>query len=305
MLERHRTALFASKRLAVSIACAGCSASPLPQPMLAIHAPEGCPEIDDPFFPQSFAEAARDAASQVDRHPVQLAYRILSAMKEPSLWCGSAPDSYRFTWMHRDSIRQPTAVRICRNGGGWTATAVRLTNGVNLAVAERNVKRLTEQEADRVLAAFERFGLWRRREAALFGYDVEYSNRDWAQWVVEGRRGSGYRAVVRDVFDDEALRELAGTVFSLIGMEPGQHRSHLARADYGGLASLAGQTGWILLGLVSEDLTRWAAGFSDDYEIVGRPVDRHKPIFPKVREQIRLRLSARVMIRNFAETGEE
>ena len=169
---KFQTLAISSLLTALSV-CPGCGAPSLPEPMLALHAPERCPEIEDPFFPQALAEAAQVGDPYVDRHPVQLASRILSAMKEPTLWCGSSPESYRFTWMHRDSIRQPTAVRISRNGRGWTATAVRLTNGVNLAVAERKVGRLTSQEANRVLAAFERFGLWRRREVAIFGYNVE------------------------------------------------------------------------------------------------------------------------------------
>src|SRR5260221_4726004 len=73
------------------------------------------------------------------------------------------------------------------------------------------------------------------------------------------------------------------------------------------LERLTYKTGWILLGGVTADLKSWAFAIGVDadpkvdyltgvFEIVGRTVDRHKPILPKVGERIRLTVRSHVSI---------
>ena len=80
-------------------------------------------------------------------------------------------------------------------------------------------KTLTDEESRQALAAFKQFGLWQKSSVAC-APDVH----DGAVWFVEGRHGTAYRGVLRANADEEALRELALTLFKISGMDPGRIR---------------------------------------------------------------------------------
>jgi hypothetical protein len=78
------------------------------------------------------------------------------------------------------------------------------------------------------------------------------------------------------------------------------------------LQDLTWRTGWIPLGDVSEDLQEWVASsdpsvafFTGTFEIVGKTVDRRKPITPAVGERIRLAVPLDVVILGYATRREE
>jgi hypothetical protein len=77
------------------------------------------------------------------------------------------------------------------------------------------------------------------------------------------------------------------------------------------LDALSSKTGWIGLGDVTADRQNWFSGgdptvdyLTGPFEIIGRQVDRRKPIFPKVGERIRLTARNMVFILDYATLGE-
>jgi hypothetical protein len=82
-------------------------------------------------------------------------------------------------------------------------------------------------------------------------------------------------------------------------------RSSLTALDY--------QTGWIFLGLLTADKSRWAGGvgasdgigFTGSFDLIERSVDPHLPTLPVVGEQIRLRTPSPVFILDFTHMGEQ
>jgi hypothetical protein len=75
---------------------------------------------------------------------------------------------------------------------------------------------------------------------------------------------------------------------------------------------LTWKTGWIELGAISADMKEWAAGsdhsvdfLTGGFEIVGRRVDRRKPVLPKIGERIRLTTRNEITILDYASTGEK
>ena len=86
-------------------------------------------------------------------------------------------------------------------------------------ILERTETLLTHEAAERALAAFGQFALWQDPSFAV-NPDVF----DGAMWIVEGRKGSAYHAVLRSNVVQEALRQLALTLFEVSGMNPGKIR---------------------------------------------------------------------------------
>lgn len=102
-----------------------------------------------------------------------------------------------------------------------------------------------------------------------------------------------------------ALTILQG--FTCIGAQ-----SSASQTPTSSLEMLTGKAGWITLGDVTLDLENWVsggdptAGFKmGPYEIVGKNVDRRKPILPKVGDRIRLTARNEVLILDYATTGEK
>jgi hypothetical protein len=78
------------------------------------------------------------------------------------------------------------------------------------------------------------------------------------------------------------------------------------------LNGLKQKTGWIWLGDLTPDLQNWATGadpnadfFTGTYEIIGKSSDRRKPVLPDVGDQIRLARRCRVVIPDYARSGEK
>ena len=110
------------------------------------------------------------------------------------------------------------------------------------------------------------------------------------------------------------VRPLAAVVLALISI----HQSRVTTADTSteqsasSLDTLVYKTGWIFLGDITLDFRRWASGSdpivpykTGPFEILGRRVDRRKPILPKVGERIRATLRQQVIIIDYALLGEE
>lgn len=80
----------------------------------------------------------------------------------------------------------------------------------------------------------------------------------------------------------------------------------------GSLDTLTHKTGWILLGALTADFRRWAVGadpnvpyMTGPFEILGRRVDRRKPILPKVGDRIRVTVRQEIMIVDYATASEQ
>jgi hypothetical protein len=82
-------------------------------------------------------------------------------------------------------------------------------------------------------------------------------------------------------------------------------------AHEGSLHELRGKTGWIGLGHVTRDRKNWAVGAdpateynTGAFEFVDKATDRRTPVLPRVGERIRLTTRNRLIILDFASTGE-
>jgi hypothetical protein len=82
-------------------------------------------------------------------------------------------------------------------------------------------------------------------------------------------------------------------------------------AREGSLDELRVKTGWIPLGLVTNDGKQWAVGADSAteyntgaFEFVDKTTDRRKPVLPRAGDRIRLTARNRLIILGFASTGE-
>jgi hypothetical protein len=78
------------------------------------------------------------------------------------------------------------------------------------------------------------------------------------------------------------------------------------------LETLTYKTGWIPLGDLTADSKNWAAGSdptvpyrTGSFEILGKKVDRRKPVLPKVGDRIRITARVPIIILDYTKTGEE
>jgi hypothetical protein len=199
-------------------ALTACNQPDPPEPMLAVPAADHCPSPSNPeFYLAGTVESAqfRDFSERWTGG----ASRVLASMGEPALSCGPVVESYRLVWIHSFDNWQPTALRLNRQRRQWSIVAVRLLNAVDQRIVERTERPLTDEAAERALAAFGQFALWQQPSFA-----VKPDVMDGAMWIVEGRRGSAYHAVLRSNVAEEALRELAMTLFDVSGMDAGKIR---------------------------------------------------------------------------------
>lgn len=94
----------------------------------------------------------------------------------------------------------------------------------------------------------------------------------------------------------------------------GDFQAALAENRSGSLEELSHHTGWIMIGAVTADHKHWAASIGNDpsvsypagaYEILGRRLDRRKPILPGVGDKIRVTVRLPITIFDFRSAGEK
>lgn len=149
----------------------------------------GCPfGVTSYFPPQAFPLGSGDGYNLRTNAP-----SFLASMSEPSLWCGGpAPDEgYRLlTFFPLRGQRQPAVIRIQRRGRSVSLVLSSMspsgTAGPNVA---RSEKPLSMNEWAAVVAAFDSAGFW------LAPLRAPHAPTTGETWIVEGRRGSNYRAV--------------------------------------------------------------------------------------------------------------
>lgn len=107
---------------------------------------------------------------------------------------------------------------------------------------------------------------------------------------------------------------LTTAVLALITLQPSTviRASVQVSQSTGSLDTLTHKTGWIPLGALTADSRRWAGGsdpnvpyMTGPFEILGRRVDRRKPILPKVGDRIRVTARQEIVIIDYARTGEQ
>jgi hypothetical protein len=177
---------------------AGCTQSPadVPEPSLArqISSQCGSSSNDDFFFPAgTFSTADHDGAA------VRRGYSAyLTAMHEPSLSCGKAPDeAYRFI-VERSFDPEPVAIRVTRSGRSYNLEATALsggTRGIPFSFTDRSTKIISEMEWQSVVASVQHGGFWTTPELPIWPHNDLIL--DGSTWLLEGRQGSGYHLVAR------------------------------------------------------------------------------------------------------------
>jgi hypothetical protein len=184
-----------------SIACS--TQATLPDVSNAVQVSRVCEAgAEGSYFPKGTLRSITSGRSEAEwtRPPA----KILAAMREPSLACGSEPNSYRILWTHSLPGYPPTMVRVSWTNNRWTLTAVQLLGSMDRTEARREERQLADHEALDVLEAIDAFGLWQRR-------DVDWNRGvdDRELWVVEGRLGDSYHPVFLANADRRATRKLA------------------------------------------------------------------------------------------------
>jgi hypothetical protein len=158
---------------------------PIAEPSRAMRASDACrPEENSDFV------AVGGDQSVWSWYQLRLAY-----MAEPMLACGPTftDETYRFTWMHAFTTRDPLSVRVARRGKrvSLVGRRYRWHGGPTRLTVESTVERtLTNEEWDTVKRAVSS-GLWN-----IPGYKNSDGN-DGATWMTEGRNGTGYHLVTR------------------------------------------------------------------------------------------------------------
>ena len=113
----------------------------------------------------------------------------LTAMSEPAL-CVSGPETYRFVWTRH--LRNPVTVRVTRAGADLAVASVE-GDAHDPAAARRHEFVAGGQVWTALRAHLEAADFWH-----LAGDPAEDERGlDGADWVLEGRRGGVYHAVVR------------------------------------------------------------------------------------------------------------
>lgn len=249
----------------------------------------------------------------------------LQHMGEPVLACGPSVDdeTYRFTFAHAFTSRMPVSVRLSRRGNQRRLVAARYrwtnSDARRLQVQKRVERELSVDEWDAFLRVARAL-----RFSEMQGLVKYPEGNDGAMWMLESRRGRDYHLVVQwspDIDKDEEgrIHTLGSRFAQMAGMQPlGLEESW---ADYvfppdrvrgaEGLDALTHRTGWITLGILTEDLREWAvhlgaagACLSGGYELVDRMVSPCDPVLPGPGERIRLTRSTRVILKGYRRTGE-
>lgn len=164
------------------------------------------------YFPVGTFDVTRSLDDFVQRWYA----KHLSAMKEPSLSCGSldADESYRFTWLR--TFHRPIVVRLSwlRDGGDLVAVVLDGAGGYEPGKVAKTVRRRIEGRE------------WQSLQAALTGFwtlptknKADANGCDGAQWIIEGRRQGQYHIVDRWTPDDGAYRDLGLLFLKLTGIE--------------------------------------------------------------------------------------
>jgi hypothetical protein len=140
--------------------------------------------------------------------------RMLDAMREPALSCGTEPDSYRILWVHSFTNWGSAMVRMSRWDASWRMIAVQFGDSVKHDEVLRRERTLSTDEARAMLDAASEFGLWNR---PYFSWDQ--GSTDGASWTVEGRRGTSYHPVVLVNAHESQIRKLAFTFWRIAGIK--------------------------------------------------------------------------------------
>lgn len=165
----------------------------LPEPNMGATVREYCaPEGDaDRFFPPKTFKSWDDAYADAPRIYYGL---FLTAMGEPSLWCGGGVDeSYRLIRLERNGV--PLSVRVERRGASMRLSWVKLEAPTWVlppnSVMARGNRQISDVELELIRTAYAAADVWR---LPIADPAAETTSTDW---LLEARVGSNYRGVVR------------------------------------------------------------------------------------------------------------
>lgn len=199
--------------LVCGLLLSGCE-QPLPEPTAAQRIRSDCGSQSDNnyFYPEGLL-ALSEGTDQLLRHT---ASRFLLSLDEPSLSCagGISFEAYRFVWIHTFSNVQPVVIRVTRRASGWSIRAAQFRGLADQAIVARNERMLSTEEAQAVLQIVTDSKFWTTTSPRE---DPE-GLRDGANWILEGRRGTGYHAVHRAGQLENPLRGLAVVLVRLSGL---------------------------------------------------------------------------------------
>ena len=202
----------------------GCRANrPIPG-VAKIRAQCSAQSDNDYYFPVRTFSTAEGSGSELN-------YEYggyLARVGEPSLSCGPGPDeAYRLVWTH--AFRpDPVVIRISRTAEKYSVIAYRLEAG---AYANTAIKIVTHTE--KLLGSEQWHTLTAAVEQANFFFMPVWHIRtasdpyvlDGDNWVLEGRVGSSYHAILRGTLEERrvAFNHLCRLFFQFVGFDvPGE-----------------------------------------------------------------------------------
>jgi hypothetical protein len=134
-------------------------------------------------------------------------------MGAPSLSCGDSDDAYRFLWKFPE---RPALVAAVTNvAGAWVAEAIEFkppTSGLEWAVESRRQRTLADRDLEPLFLAVQKAMFW-----SSLAVPVPAAHEVGSQWIIEGRRGTGYQVRFQLSPTDESFVTLAQTLVRLTG----------------------------------------------------------------------------------------
>jgi hypothetical protein len=202
----------ATVTLLAAFELAACYVGPLPELGYAEHVRAECPVRSGPvyYFPEGSLLPDEDLSRDFELRWDYSSY--LTGTAAPSLSCGKSNDSYRFLWVFPD--RPALLASVTQVKRGWLAEGVQFMpneTGLLSAVDRPMQRMLSDDDVQPLFVAVEKVRFWNRASVRL-------GEGAGSRWIIEGRRGTGYRVHVRASRTDESFVLVAQTLVRLTGM---------------------------------------------------------------------------------------
>jgi hypothetical protein len=189
----------------------GClNSQDVPEPSLAVATRSVCEGEPVNYFG---LDAERVVAPRAAASDWDFIAQYLVIMKQPSLFCGNAPDEgYRLTSLY--STGRPTFISVQRTGRAATVSWMQLgapSWAVSTRVLSEGSRPITDVQWRRVAETISKIGFWHMRRLE--------STEEWAGpstgWVLEGRKKHLYHVVRRGEPRAGSIAEVATNLLRL------------------------------------------------------------------------------------------
>jgi hypothetical protein len=198
--------------LAALVGMAACDTPALPEPSSSTRIEAQCP----PLSADSYLVVGSLTPNATNDAVLRAAYTgLLRKASAPPLWCGEGPaEAYRLLWL---PTYGPALIAVAtRDVNGWMLqgmefTTKDVTTWKGWAAGKRTEARASDRDMAPMLEALQRGAFWSTPS-------YQQGGEDGVMWTIEGRRGTGYRAVTRWSDLDPSLTDAVRSIITLSGL---------------------------------------------------------------------------------------